>query len=76
MRRKDSAVFEKRIESVFLNVPYDVAFEKLYVAYIVGLTQLGLAIKTALAVPNQGRLSTIIRLIDESDFSIHDLSRV
>jgi len=65
----------KRIESVFLNIPYDKEFENLYVAYIVGLTQLGLHVKTALAVPNQGRLETIIRLIEESDSSIHDLSR-
>ena len=67
---------KRRIESVFLNIPYDVAFENLYLAYIVGLTQLGLSINAALAVPNQGRLSTIIELIDKSDFSIHDLSRV
>lgn len=61
---------------MFLNVPYDAAFETLYLAYIVGLTQLGLRINAAVAVPNQGRLNTIIRLIEESDSSIHDLSRV
>ncbi len=65
----------RRIESVFLNIPYDAAFEDLYLAYIVGLTQLGLQINATLAVPSQGRLSTIIKLIEESDFSIHDLSR-
>jgi hypothetical protein len=66
----------KRIESVFLNIPYDDAFENLYLAYIVGLTQLGLRINVTLAVPNQGRLDTIIKLIEQSDFSIHDLSRI
>ena len=66
----------RRIESVFLNIPYDEAFERLYLAYIVGLTQLGLRIHAALAVPNQGRLDTIINLIEQSDFSIHDLSRI
>ena len=66
----------RRIETVFLNIPYDVAFERLYLAYIVGLTQLGLRINAALAVPNQGRLATIINLIEQSDFSIHDLSRI
>jgi hypothetical protein len=60
---------------VFLNIPYDQAFEQLYVAYIVGLTQLGLKINATLAVPNQGRLGRIIDLIEESDVSIHDLSR-
>ena len=48
------------IESVFLNIPYDDAFENLYLAYIVGLTQLGLRINATLAIPNQGRLTTII----------------
>ncbi|HKE23423.1 MAG TPA: hypothetical protein VKB38_08885 [Terracidiphilus sp.] len=64
------------IQSVFLNIPYDKGFEDLYLAYIVGLTQLGLKINATLAVPNQGRLDTILRLIEESDFSIHDLSRI
>lgn len=67
---------KRRIESVLLNIPYDIAFENLYLAYIVGLTQLGLSINAALAAPNQGRLGTIIQLIDRSDFSIHDPSRV
>ncbi len=66
----------RRIESVFLNIPYDETFEKLYLAYVVGLTQLGLRINFALAVPNQGRLNTIISLIEQSEFSIHDLSRI
>ena len=68
-RRKDP-------QAVFLNVPYDPQFEDLYLAYIVGLTQLGLRINATLAVPNQGRLDRIINLIEESDFSIHDLSRI
>lgn len=59
-----------------MNIPYDAAFEDLFLAYIVGLTQLGLRINIALAVPNQGRLETIIELIERSYFSIHDLSRV
>lgn len=66
----------KRIQSVFLNIPYDSEFEDLYLAYIVGLTQLGLKVRATLAVPNQGRLETIIRLIEQSDASVHDLSRI
>ena len=66
----------RHIESVFLNIPYDAGFEDLYLAYIVGLSQLGLRINVTLAVPNQGRLDTILSLIEGSDFSIHDLSRV
>jgi hypothetical protein len=48
----------------------------MYLAYIVGLTELGLKLNVTLAVPNQGRLDTIIELIESSDFSIHDLSRI
>jgi hypothetical protein len=66
----------KRIASVFLNIPYDERFENLYLAYVVGLIQLGLRVNAAVAAPNQGRLATIIKLIDRSDFSIHDLSRI
>ncbi|HTF68589.1 MAG TPA: hypothetical protein VK638_38515 [Edaphobacter sp.] len=66
----------KKIESVFLNIPYDGPFESLYLAYIVGLTQLGLNVTATLAVPKQGRLETIIGLIERSNFSIHDLSRI
>lgn len=66
----------RRTESVFLNIPYDRGFEDLYLAYIVGLTQLGLRVNATVGVPNQGRLKTIIGLIEESNFSIHDLSRI
>jgi hypothetical protein len=66
----------RRVRSAFLNIPYDNAFRDLYLAYIVGLTQLGFRINIAIAVPNQGRLATIIQLIEKSDYSIHDLSRV
>jgi hypothetical protein len=66
----------RRTESVFLNIPYDRGFEDLYLAYIVGLTQLGLRVNATVGVPSQGRLKTIIGLIEESNFSIHDLSRI
>jgi hypothetical protein len=66
----------KRIHSVFLNIPYDSKFEDLYLAYVVGLTQLGLKINLTLAAPNQGRLDRIFRLIERSAVSIHDLSRI
>ena len=66
----------RRIDSVFLNIPYDREFEDLYLAYIVGLTQLGLRVNATFAVPNQGRLETIIGMIEESKYSVHDLSRI
>jgi hypothetical protein len=37
---------------------------------------LGLRINATLAVPKQGRLETIINLIEHSDVSVHDLSRI
>ncbi len=67
---------QKRIQSVFLNIPYDGQFEELYLAYVVGLAQLGLKINTTFAIPNQGRLDEIVQLIQQSDVSIHDLSRI
>ena len=73
---RDNVATARRVDSVFLNIPYDGEFEDLYCAYIVGLTQHGLRINAAIAVPNQGRLNTIIDLIEASDFSIHDLSRI
>lgn len=66
----------KGSQAVFLNLPYDSQFEDLYLAYVVGLTQLGVDINVTLAVPNQGRLDRIINLIEDSDASIHDLSRI
>jgi hypothetical protein len=66
----------RRLRSVFLNIPYDRRFEDLYLAYVVGLTQLGLHVNVTLAVPNQGRLERIVELIEKSDASIHDLSRI
>lgn len=65
----------KSVETAFLNVPYDKEFEGLFLAYVVGLIQLGLQPRLTFAIPNQGRLDAIIDLIDTSDFSIHDLSR-
>lgn len=66
----------KKPEPVFLNIPYDLQFQDLYIAYIVGLTQLGMDVTATLAHPNQDRLAKIIELIEKCKFSIHDLSRI
>ena len=64
-------------KSVFLNIPYDQDFEELFLAYTTGLTMLGLVVQLTLAVPpDSGRLTRIIRLIRQTDYSIHDLSRI
>jgi len=68
---------KKLNESVFLNIPYDKEFEDLYLAYLTGLTMLGLVVKITSEAPNNNsRLDTIIKLIQASTYSIHDLSRI
>ncbi len=63
--------------SVFLNIPYDSAFENLYLAYIAGLSAFGLIPRATLEIPtSQRRLERILKLIQECAYSIHDLSRV
>lgn len=66
-----------RPDAVFLNIPYDERFRKLYLAYIVGLTQLGLQPHATLGIPGGARrLDRILALIQGCRYSIHDLSRV
>jgi len=64
-------------EAVFLNIPYDSKFERLYLAYIVGCVELSLTPKATLAISGgTRRLERILRLIQSCRYSIHDLSRV
>jgi len=64
-------------DRVFLNVPYDRQFKNLYIAYIVGLTELGLTPTATLAIPGgEARLDRIFDLIQSCRYSVHDLSRV
>lgn len=63
--------------AVFLNIPYDQKFRPLYLAYIVGLMQLGLEPRVTLGLPGGARrLDRILELIQGCRYSIHDLSRV
>jgi hypothetical protein len=64
-------------ESVFLNIPYDPAFENLLLAYISAISAFGFTPRATLEIPfSQRRLDRIVELIAESDYSVHDLSRV
>ncbi|MGA2167074.1 MAG: hypothetical protein ABSG62_02610 [Terracidiphilus sp.] len=64
-------------KSVFLNIPYDDRFRRLYLAYITGLIHLGLRPRATIEIPGgQNRLDKIIDLIRSCRYSIHDLSRV
>lgn len=63
--------------AVFLNIPYDDRFRRQYLAYIVGLTQLGLEPRATLGIAGgERRLDRILALIQSCRYSIHDLSRV
>jgi hypothetical protein len=65
------------LSAVFLNIPYDEEFRDLYIAYIVGLCQLGLVPHIASEiVGGSRRLDRIFELIKSCRYSIHDLSRV
>ncbi len=65
------------LQGVFLNIPYDDEFRSLYVAYIVGLTNLGLVPHIASEIPGGARrLDRVLALIKSCRYSIHDLSRV
>ncbi|HPA20412.1 MAG TPA: hypothetical protein PLU30_21860 [Verrucomicrobiae bacterium] len=65
-------------DSVFLNVPYDRGYERLFVALIAAVVAAGLKPRCALEIPEQGegRLARILGLLEECRLSIHDLSRV
>ena len=63
--------------SVFLNVPYDRRFERLYLAYISAVSAFGLVPRAAIEIPGgRRRLERILDLIGSCHYSIHDLSRV
>jgi hypothetical protein len=64
-------------DSVFLNIPYDATFEKLFLAYIAGVSAFGFTPRATLEIPfGERRLERILSLIRQSRYSIHDLSRV
>lgn len=63
--------------NVFLNIPYDEKFRQLFLAYICGLTHLGLIPRTTFEVQGgRNRSDKILELIRTCKYSIHDLSRV
>jgi hypothetical protein len=64
--------------NVFINVPFDGAYEKLFVALITAVVRLGREPHCALEVPDagQGRLRRIVGLINACPVSLHDVSRL
>lgn len=63
--------------SVFLNLPYDASSETLFVAYVAGVSALGMSARATLEIPGSTRrLERILGLIGSCPYSVHDLSRV
>lgn len=64
--------------AVFLNVPFDQAYEPLFIALVASLTSLGRKPRCVLEIPEhgQGRLDRIVDHMESCTVSMHDLSRV
>lgn len=68
---------QKPSDRVFLNIPYDDKFNRLFLAYISGITAFGLVPRATLEISSSSRrLDRILSVIDDCRYSIHDLSRV
>jgi hypothetical protein len=68
---------EGRRVGVFLNIPYDQDSGDLFLAYIAGLSVLGLFPRVTLEIiGGERRLDRTFGLIQSCGYSVHDLSRV
>ena len=62
---------------VFLNIPYDKKFERLFLAYIAGISAYGMVPRATLEITDSSRrLEKILTLERSCEYSVHDLSRV
>jgi hypothetical protein len=64
-------------DSVFLNVPFDTKYRRLSDALIFAVHDCGFIVRSALEVEDSGqaRVEKILNIIEQSKFSIHDISR-
>lgn len=68
---------KKSRTEVFLNVPYDTPFDKLFLAYIAGLSAYRMVPRATLEITDSSRrLKKILALERRCKYSVHDLSRV
>jgi hypothetical protein len=65
------------MENVFINCPFDSAFERLFRAFVFAVQDCGFTPRCALEVDDgsEVRIDKIRRIIGESKFGIHDISR-
>ncbi len=64
-------------QRVFLNVPFDSRYRKLFAALVFAVHDCGFIARCALEIDDSGesRLSKILELIAQCGFGVHDLSR-
>jgi hypothetical protein len=67
-----------RENSVFVNCPFDSAYAPMLDALVFAISACGLKVRSALEVADSGelRLQKILRLLENSGYSIHDLCRI
>lgn len=67
-----------RAANVFVNCPFDPDYQPLFDAVVFAVAMCGYNVRSALEVADSGdlRLQKIIRLLEDSRFSVHDISRV
>jgi hypothetical protein len=67
-----------RDKSVFINCPFDPAYAPILDALAFAVSACGFKVRSALEVSDSGelRLQKILRLLESSRLSIHDLSRI
>src|SRR5262249_22904383 len=72
------ARFRRDPAAVFINVPFDDAYDPLLEALVFVIQASGYKVRCALEESDSGdiRLDRLVRLIAESPRSIHDLSRI
>ncbi len=64
-------------DSVFLNVPFDKKYSRLFDALVFAVYDCGFVLRSALEVEDSGqaRVEKILNIIEQSKFGIHDISR-
>src|SRR5437016_5813575 len=75
-RQKRSSTSDPR--DVFLNVPFDKAYERQFVALIAAIVAIGRTPRCVLELPElgRGRLNRLFQHLRQCGVSVHDLSRV
>lgn len=67
-----------RDRSIFINCPFDPGFAPIFDALVFSILFCGFTVRSAMEVADSGdlRLIKIMRLLEQSRFSLHDISRV